>query len=80
MAELDKVIKGLTECTNSNNPYCHGCPYDNGDEKSVKCSLFLMKDALELLKEQKEKVEPISDGHTLNGHNERIGLIDFSNT
>ena len=49
MPDREKVIKGITECTNSNNPYCHGCPYDNNDEESTKCSLLLMKDALKLL-------------------------------
>lgn len=64
MAELEKVIKGLESCLNND---CHmdKCPYYGfvGNE-SVCLENFLMRDALELLKEYQEAkplIDAISD-------------------
>lgn len=47
MAELEKVIKGLENC--SNLMFCESCPYN---DKPVGCFTRLKSDALELLKER----------------------------
>ena len=64
MADREKVIKGLEHCTSAKYPYpCNGCAYcgniDYTDPWS--CRIAVMRDALELLKEQ-EPVEPITSG------------------
>ena len=53
MADIEKVIKGL-ECCYCNYPKtmdCKNCPYDKICYHDKACSLML-RDALELLKEQ----------------------------
>ena len=58
MKELDKVIKGL-ECCYCNYPKtmdCNNCPYDKICYHDKACSLML-RDALELLKEQQKVIE-----------------------
>ena len=49
MADREKVIKGLEYCTG--NHLCSGCGYYDPD--NARCQKDLMRDALELLKEQK---------------------------
>ena len=52
MANIEKVINGFDKC----NPVagnCDKCPYKNDD--NTDCVGELMRDALELLKEKKEK-------------------------
>ena len=53
MAELDMVINGLTCCINHND--CKKCPYANEYDTTFDCIDRTRKDALELLKEQKER-------------------------
>ena len=53
MADREKVVKGLEYCTG--NHLCSGCGYYDPD--NVRCQKDLMRDALELLKEQ-EPVTP----------------------
>lgn len=53
MPDGEKVEKGLRICT-SKEP-CNGCPYLN--ERN--CSLSMVADAFELLKEQEEKLESV---------------------
>ena len=56
MAELEKVIKGLECCTKLG---CHhGCEYKSNGYSGMTCRQELERDALELLKEQKEKEQP----------------------
>ena len=50
MAELEKVINGLTCCINHNN--CKKCPYANEYDTTFDCIDRTRKDALELLKKQ----------------------------
>ena len=55
MADIEKVIKGLEVCT-SKPCFCKDCPYAKG------CALDsqeVMEDALELLKEQQERIETL---------------------
>lgn len=50
MAKLEEVIKGFEVCLSGGLPdRCHVCPYHRNG-----CALLLQKDALELLKAQKE--------------------------
>ena len=49
MADREKVIKGLEYCTG--NHLCSGCGYYDPD--NARCQKDLMRDALELLKEQR---------------------------
>ena len=55
MDKLEKVIKGLTQCTMEGIPdeRCENCPYFF----CMPCINTLMADALELLKEQQEQKE-----------------------
>lgn len=51
MNKVDEVINGLEVCLSGGIPQrCKECPYHDG-----RCSRELMKDALELLKKQKEE-------------------------
>ena len=52
MAELEKVINGLTCCMDHND--CKKCPYANEYDTTFDCIDRTRKDALELLKEYKE--------------------------
>lgn len=73
MADLEKVIKALEKCT-THPCYCKDCEYQRdcyGDSEP------LMKDALELLKEQSKTIEELEDelhrtedmlNHYLNGN------------
>lgn len=57
MAELEKVVKGLKCCVHAKAPIpCEYCPYFGNDDynDAWSCRIAIMKDALELLKEQQE--------------------------
>ena len=57
MAELDKVINGLKCCTHAKAPIpCGDCSYFGNIEYNDvwSCRIAVMRDALELLKEQQE--------------------------
>jgi len=61
--DREKVIKGLEHCLSRYvDGLCDDCPYMGELDKSymipMKCKEIIMRDALELLKEQ-EAVEPI---------------------
>ena len=69
MPDRDKVIKELEHCSCIIDEYdvCEGCPYKDADvnadvnadvDTNAGCHIVLMKDAMELLKEQ-EPVKPI---------------------
>ena len=51
MAELEKVIVGIEHCDRLG---CSMCPYKPGGYTPMNCRIQLMRDALELLKEQQE--------------------------
>lgn len=65
MAELEKTIKGLECCTYDlpldnkvhKSDICKNCPYYNPETSLCLNTNYLMKDALELLKEQQEKID-----------------------
>ena len=57
MAELEKVIKGLYICTRTYD--CMKCPYFNPVDDHCTNRVYLMNDALELLKEQDEQKKQI---------------------
>ena len=59
MADREKVINGLEAHINNS---CDDCPYYLGDKKRPICR-YMLRDALELLKEQ-EAVEPTVGGIT----------------
>lgn len=50
MADIEKVIQALEECTKYEY-HCDKCPYKPTDDETD-CSMELTRDALELLKEQ----------------------------
>jgi len=64
MHDREKVINGLEMCTHdipiSNNvhkyDFCKKCPYHNGNDEFCTNFTMLMRDALELLKEQEAVV------------------------
>ena len=60
-SKLDKVIKGLTQCTSfgeigQTEVECNDCPYCEGYKTGL-CWVQMNRDALELLKEQQEKIK-----------------------
>ena len=66
MADIEKVIKGLTHClARYVDGLCDDCPYMGALDKSymipMKCKEIIMRDALELLKEYAVIKETISN-------------------
>lgn len=59
MADIEKVLKGLEHCSSSLG--CFECPYSELDERTIECHLQIDMDALELLKEQKQKIDVLED-------------------
>lgn len=57
MADREKVIDGLKHCMNGFG--CFGCPYSVADKSSPDCQLKNGRDALELLKEQEDKIRQL---------------------
>ena len=60
MADLDKTIKGIEHClARYVDGLCDDCPYMGAIDKSymipMKCKEIIMRDALELLKEQQQR-------------------------
>ena len=55
MADREKVIKGLEVHMDLLGGNCNDCPYHSDEEIWPQCSLRILKDALELLKEQEAK-------------------------
>lgn len=53
MADMEKVLKGLELCIDQHKD-CHNCCYYH---TGVFCTDVLMRDAMELLKEQEAKIE-----------------------
>ena len=56
MAVIDMVMKGLEHCKNHDGTTCPECPYFHDD-----CVAKLCADALELLKEQKERITVLEE-------------------
>lgn len=63
MADIEKVIQGLDQLKSQ----CDKCPFWNGNplESSDYCTAELVREALELLKVYKEKIESESEKTTL---------------
>ena len=57
MPDIEKVIKGLECCAKDDCALNDICPY--GKEDTNTCIERLSADALELLKEQKERIETL---------------------
>ena len=60
MADIEKVIKGLKECS-LDDVDCKHCPYNGEHEKNFKygCETIMQRDALKLLKEQEKREQAI---------------------
>ena len=61
--KLDKVIKGLTQCTSFGEiglteDECNDCPYCEGYKTGL-CWVQMNRDAMELLKEQQKKIKSL---------------------
>lgn len=57
----EKVIKGLAECSHSQCQMdCYECPYYT-EVKGVHCYQELLRDALNILKEQEARVMPLEE-------------------
>ena len=62
MDKLDMVIKGLQHCMMSSDRYefetqCEDCPYFDPEVTVEECMEPLKDDAIELLKEQEERIK-----------------------
>lgn len=55
-----KVIRGLMVCSDDNYK-CIDCPYHSEYTGNTDCSNHLCKDALALIKEQKERIKRLLD-------------------
>ena len=58
MADREKVIKGLKCCCGTGMCF-DGCPYYDASEKITECTSQLALEALDLLKEQEERIETL---------------------
>lgn len=67
MLDREKVINGLECCANGGRDLCKKC-YQEGPGFGIACRQGLMRDALELLKEQ-EPVEPLIADYKIYGSN-----------
>ena len=64
MSDIEKVIKGLEECSKADFNPCmeRVCPYaPKNTNNFCDCRIHLLIDALELMKEQKEKMEHLNN-------------------
>ena len=62
MADIEKVIKGLTACTGSVNDCNENCPYfKEFDERVGGCRMEMERDALEILAEVKKGKELVDE-------------------
>ena len=63
MADIEKVIKGLEECSKADFQPCVDriCPYAPDINNFCYCRINLMEDALELLKEKNSAFETVSE-------------------
>ena len=55
MPDREKIIEGLRYCTITDGIECPNCPYRHEDD----CIEMLTADALELLKEQQDRIETL---------------------
>ena len=58
MVDREKVLKGLESCANRTGALCKTCPYDFIHNEN--CMGDMARDALELIKEQEEKIKGLS--------------------
>lgn len=61
MLELEKVIRGLTECIKGHMSACLECPYYADQIAHGDCMDLILRDALALLKEQEARVMTWND-------------------
>ena len=64
MPDREKVIKGLRCCSHTDGVNCIYCPYDNDGED---CTALMSMDVLELLKEQQQLIDEITQRRANNG-------------
>ena len=64
MADMDKVIEWLGKCVLCEEPYCNLCPY----HEHTACKHFLMRDALELLKQYSGLAKALEQSNAVNEH------------
>lgn len=62
MPKMEKVTKGLEECTSG---HCYYCPYSNYGERTAYCQTKIDKDALAVIKDQQQKIWELTE---LNEH------------
>ena len=60
---LEKIMKGLESCATRH--YCGECPYFQVDDKDADCITKLMRDVMELLKDQPQIVRCMDCKHYL---------------
>lgn len=73
MPDREKVIRGL-ECCLSPNDH-ENCPYDGIGKTYSHCLKQLVTDALSLLKEQEEGIEPKARTQEQEDFAEKLGII-----
>ena len=63
MIDMEKVIKDLEHCLSSKLPHCYKCDRygDVTNDNLWSCKTALMREALELLKEQEPRVPHLID-------------------
>ena len=60
MADVENVIYAIERCTCHVPDACRDCPYDAGHPYN-ECIEMLLKDAMELLKEQNKIIKSLTD-------------------
>lgn len=76
MADKAKAIRGLEACAlDLRSVHCANCPYLTDDADDASCITTLMRDALILLKEQREGSVPIKSTTVQKEFADRVGLV-----
>ena len=72
MADIEKVIKGLEFCISTTG--CKGCPYEDPchDIEQRILGEAIMRDALELLKEQQERIKVLEEEAKTKGTPQKV--------
>lgn len=78
MIDKEKVLKGLECCADRTGKLCKTCPYDFIHNEN--CMGDMARDALELIKEQEEKIKGLSTlldfAHAAISHGKKEGLTN----
>ncbi len=76
----NKAMNGLKHCASGLG--CYGCPYSESHESTTHCQLDNAKDALEVIRQQKEQIQALkkNNNHLQNKIKDQNALIEAYKT